>query len=42
MNLLASGLDSFLGTLWFLCFASTVSFIAGVWMADRVKAMLGR
>ena len=42
MNVLASGFDSFLGTVWFVCFVGSVSFIAGVWMADRVKGMLGR
>ena len=40
--LLASGLDSFLGTVWFILLVGSVSFIAGVWMSDRVKSMLGR
>jgi len=42
MNVLASGLDSFLGTVWFILLVGSVSFIAGVWMADRVKALLGK
>jgi len=40
MNLLASGLDSFLGTFWFVLFVGSVSFIAGVWMSSKVKALL--
>lgn len=42
MNVLASGMDSVLGTIWFILLVGSVSFIAGVWMADRVKSMLGR
>ena len=42
MNVLASGFDSFLGTVWFVCFVGSVSFLAGVWMSDRVKSMLGK
>tara|TARA_R100001530_G_scaffold131902_1_gene103862 strand:+ start:379 stop:507 length:129 start_codon:yes stop_codon:yes gene_type:complete len=42
MNVLASGLDSFLGTVWFILLVGSVSFIFGVCTADRVKALLGK
>lgn len=33
-------MSHFLGTIWFIALVGSVSFIAGVMMADKVKAML--
>jgi len=40
--LLASGLDSFLGTVWWSAIVFVIGWGLGVVMADRVKSMLGR
>ena len=33
---------SLLGTMWFVCLVGVVCFIAGVWMSNKVKALLGK
>ena len=35
-------MESILGTLWFVCLVGVVSFVAGVWMSNKVKALLGK
>ena len=35
-------IGSLLGTLWFVCLVCFVSFVAGVWMSNKVKALLGK
>ena len=37
-----ASIDSLLGTLWFVLLVGSSSFVAGVWLSDTVKRMLGK
>ena len=35
-------MESLLGTMWFVCLVGVVCFFIGVWMSNKVKALLGK